>query len=131
MRFLFTFFDKHEYNIIKKGEFFMEFQVISAKELKGYIGRRDTIVVDLRERSDYQKGHIPTAINIPFDEYEEKQELLKNTLFVNYRNIIFYCDRGNSSLLVSREFRGDRWNIMTLGGGFIGNRGKFIVDGSW
>lgn len=109
----------------------MEFQVISAKELKGYIGRRDTIVVDLRERSDYQKGHIPTAINIPFDEYEEKQELLKNTLFVNYRIIIFYCDRGNSSLLVSREFRGDRWNIMTLGGGFIGNRGKFIVDGSW
>lgn len=109
----------------------MEFRVISAKELKSCIGRRDTIIVDLRERSEYEKEHVPTAVNIPYEEYEEKKSFLRDTLFANYRNIIFYCDRGNSSMLTAREFEGNNWSIMTLGGGFIGNRGKFIVDGSW
>ncbi len=48
----------------------------------------DYVLIDAREENDYKKGHIPTAISIPFSQFESNKARLpkdKNTV------LIFYC----------------------------------------
>src|SRR5690348_9784802 len=33
-------------------------------------GKVDGVIIDLRKKEDFDKGHIPGAINIPFDKYD-------------------------------------------------------------
>jgi rhodanese-related sulfurtransferase len=51
-------------------------QTITAPELKELlVHKNDTItIVDIRERDEFLKEHIPSAINIPFDELEVRAE---------------------------------------------------------
>ena len=59
-------------------------KVAEAKKLK------NCILVDIREREDYLKGHIPSAINVPLSEIktiEEKVENKKSLLYI-------YCQSG-------------------------------------
>ncbi|WP_310601857.1 rhodanese-like domain-containing protein [Anaerosporobacter sp.] len=46
----------------------MCFETISAKALNLYMQSRDYILIDLRDYADYRRGHIPAAINIPYDD---------------------------------------------------------------
>jgi rhodanese-related sulfurtransferase len=46
------------------------------------------MLIDARPPHKYTKGHIPTAINIPFSQFDE----LKNQLPENKSTVlIFYC----------------------------------------
>jgi rhodanese-related sulfurtransferase len=51
-------------------------QTITAPELKELLlHKRDGItIVDIRARDEFRKEHIPSAINIPFDELEVRAE---------------------------------------------------------
>ena len=33
-------------------------------------GKGDGVIIDLRKKNDFDKGHIPGAINLPFDQYD-------------------------------------------------------------
>lgn len=97
----------------------MSFDTIRTNDIIKYIGNNNVIIIDLRDRDEYEAGHIPTAINIPYDELDEqKSRLQKNYL------LIFYCDRGNISLLASRDLIKDGYNIKSLYGGLRSYRGR-------
>lgn len=97
----------------------MSFETIRTNEIINYIGKRNVLIIDLREREEYRAGHIPTAVNIPYEELEEqKNKLDRNNL------LIFYCDRGNISLLAARDLIRDGYNIKSLFGGMRAYRGK-------
>lgn len=51
-------------------------QTITAPELKELLVEKggSMVLVDTRERDEFRKGHIPSAINIPFDEIEVRAE---------------------------------------------------------
>jgi rhodanese-related sulfurtransferase len=54
-------------------------------ELTGMIDRKEDIVlVDLRFPSDFRKGHVPGAINLPKGKWQNVQGLSKDKLNVLY-----------------------------------------------
>jgi rhodanese-related sulfurtransferase len=97
----------------------MSFDTIRANEINNYIGRRDVVIIDLRDREEYIAGHIPTAVNIPYEELEEQKAGLKQ-----YHLLVFYCDRGHISLMAARDLIKDGYNIKSLYGGIRAYRGR-------
>ena len=86
---------------------------IDAPELKYLIdsGSKDYLLIDLRDRPNFDKGHIPTAISIPHNEIEKHLfEIPKDIL------IILYCKAGKKAAVASvklKEF--DYEKIVTFG----------------
>lgn len=100
------------------------FNTIPATNVEQYIGRPGCIIVDLRDAEEYERSHIPGAVNIPYFELQDKQTYLNQ-----FREIIFYCDRGNLSLLASRDFVTVNSIIMSICGGLNFYRGA-LEEGS-
>ena len=43
-------------------------ETISAKMLDYYVGRSDTLIIDVRKPDAYRKSHILGAVNLPYQE---------------------------------------------------------------
>lgn len=97
----------------------MAFETIRTNDIVRYIGKQNVMIIDLRDRAEFDAGHIPTAVNIPYEELE----VMKSKLQRNYL-LIFYCDRGNISLLAARDLLKDGYNIKSLYGGLRAYHGK-------
>ncbi len=66
-----------------------DFKIISAEELKQLIDQKEKmILVDARPVAEYQDGHIPSAINIPPEKFNEISRYLPEN---RDELIIFYC----------------------------------------
>ncbi|WFR57925.1 rhodanese-like domain-containing protein [Anaerocolumna sp. AGMB13025] len=97
----------------------MAFETIRAKDIEYYIGQYYVLIIDLREPEEYQMGHIPTAVNIPYLDFETiKSDLPSDRL------LILYCDRGNLSLLLARELSNDGYQVKNIYGGIHAYRGQ-------
>lgn len=96
----------------------MTFETIRAKDIVYYIRRADTQIIDIREPSDYRQGHIPSAINIPFDDFENGQRNIPKD-----RLLILYCERGNLSLLLARDLSNEGYMVKNIYGGLNAYRG--------
>lgn len=101
----------------------MSLITISAKEILSYLQLPKTRLIDLRDREDYLKGHIPGALNIPYEKLEENQLCL-----LKQYNYILYCERGNTSLIVARMLSDKGYKIINVYGGIHAYRGKISVD---
>lgn len=97
----------------------MSFDTIRTNEIVKYIGNSNALIIDLRDRYEYDNGHIPGAINIPYEELENYTDRLQKRL-----QLIFYCDRGNISLLAARDLMKFGYNIKSLYGGIRAYHGK-------
>lgn len=96
----------------------MGMDTISPSEAVSYIGRHGILFVDLRDTKEYRQGHIPGAIQMDYEELMmRKQEL------TNYKIVILYCDRGNTSLLAARELRNLPVEIKSIAYGMAGYQG--------
>ncbi|HKM00407.1 MAG TPA: rhodanese-like domain-containing protein [Mobilitalea sp.] len=97
----------------------MSFETIRTNDIQNYIGKRNVIIIDLRDEEEYRAGHIPSSVNIPYEELDEhKGSLQRNFL------LIFYCDRGHISLMAARDLIKDGYNIKSLYGGIRAYRGR-------
>lgn len=45
----------------------MNYRVISEKTLNEYLQEADTLLIDLRSRSDYENRHIPGAVRLDWE----------------------------------------------------------------
>src|SRR5947209_15870759 len=72
------------------------------------------VVVDVREAEDYNKGHIPGAINIPKDEWNNPQGLSKD------KTNVVYCYTQQCHLAANAcvQFASKGYPVMELEGGF-------------
>ena len=77
----------------------MSFSIISIRQLASWQAREGTILIDLREREEYQEEHIKGAVNIPYGRWEQEKEGWRH----QFTYLIFYCDRGNQSMYAARE----------------------------
>lgn len=96
---------------------------ISERELQKYINKKNILLIDLRDADDYMSGHLPGAVNIPFDRFREKTDLLKNAFF---DMIIFYCERGNLSLRMAGIFVEQGYDAVSLAGGIVTYHGRLV-----
>ena len=71
-------------------------------ELKKLIDAKaqDYVIVDVREPSEYQEGHVPGALNIPVDVFASRSEILPKE-----KKIIVYCNTGGRSYTAYRKLQ--------------------------
>lgn len=85
---------------------FKKFESLSPMLIVNKMNSADTVIVDVRTRADYLKGHIEDAINIPMEKFEEKSSSLDQ---YKDRPIVIVCQTGNVSTsacktLIKAEF---------------------------
>lgn len=101
----------------------MYFDTVAAKEIDYYINRAGVLIVDLRSREEYKKGHIRSSVCIPYAELKNYESYL-----MKYNTIVFYCERGNTSLLAAREYCNYPMHIINIYGGIHAYRGELCRD---
>ena len=97
---------------IKENEMY---EMISAQEAKEIMGSGvDHIILDVREQDEYDAGHIPDAILLPYTQIEQKVEdviLDKNAL------VLVYCRSGRRSKIASETLSALGYtNVKEFGG---------------
>lgn len=97
----------------------MYFETINAKNVEEYSRNSNAIIIDVRNPDSYIQGHIPKAINIPYDIFEkEKSKLPKD------KTLIIYCERGSLSLILCRDLSKEGFNVKNVYGGIYSYRGE-------
>ncbi len=91
----------------------MENFEIDFEELKTK-NRDDYVIVDIRDGSAFEYGHIPGALNIPENEILERIKKFK----VN-KDIYIYCKSGVISLDIAKTLRENGINAFSLKGGYV------------
>ena len=72
---------------------------ITAEEAKGIMDREEGyIILDVREQEEYNQGHIPGAILIPYTEIKAKAETV---LTDKDQLILVYCRSGRRSKIAA------------------------------
>lgn len=100
----------------------MSFETIEPKKIISYIGKNWTVLIDLREEKEYQKKHLKTAINIPYEQLAERNiDYLKDKL------LVLYCERGNLSLQAARTLSEKGFRVISVYGGFHAINGNYAL----
>lgn len=101
----------------------MSYPTIPINQLDEWISRgQEMFLVDLRNKSSYERGHIKGAVNIPFEDLEDRlTELPRET------PIVFYCSRGGQSMLACNHLQPRGWQVVNTAGGTAFYRGKYMV----
>lgn len=109
-----------EYKKMIKGmEDNMEYLVVSPDKFdkllnnKGEIGRY--MIIDLRDKQEYEEYHVKDAVNIEYDTFMELNDYGR-IIDVN-KNIILYCDRGGRSIYAAKKLAMYGYNVKSLAGG--------------
>lgn len=96
----------------------MQFQIISCETLEEYITRQNILLIDLRDKEDYDLSHLPHAIWYDWEKLEDNIPNILNTLPYLPIWIILYCEHGNTSLLIARDLARNGYPVMSLYGGY-------------
>ena len=98
----------------------LEFETLTAEEFSEYLKNRkesDYLIIDVRQESEYELGHIPGAQLIPLAEVETRLYSLPTD-----RDLIFYCHNGGRSQWAASlvgEGEVSEKNIYNLMGGLL------------
>ena len=94
--------------------------IISMKEL-GKLRGGEYVLIDIRDKEDYNFGHIPGAIHM--DDIELIRAI-KNGLYKG-KVVIIYCDYGNHGLRLISQLKGsyDMSGVYNIVGGYAIYRG--------
>ena len=90
--------------------------MINVKNSVLLMNREACTIIDVRSEEKFNVGHIPNAVNIPYNKLPEMIDKLKKQ---PKKTILIYCGSGNSSgkamkLLNQKEFE----SVMSIEGGF-------------
>lgn len=98
-------------NIFKK-----EVKFIDIEELKEKLVKNESVmIIDVRTRKEYARGHIDTAINIPVDELRDNIDGLDKD-----SNIIVYCRTSYRSNLAYRILKNTGFkSVCNLNGSYL------------
>lgn len=88
-------------------------EFISWERVSRYIYKPDTLLVDLRDKEEYERGHITGAWNISYEELDEHLEQMSN-----YERVIFYCSHGNHSLAAAKLLAKTGQQAYSIAGGY-------------
>lgn len=88
---------------------------ISAQKAVQLMNHDNAVVIDLRDCTSFEHGHIISAINIPINELEQKIVTLNK---YQHKPMILVLASGQQSLQASKLFaKNDFTNVSILGGG--------------
>lgn len=96
----------------------MTLKIIPPGDLNNYMNKYNVILIDLRDKKDFEQEHIPSAIWADWEKLDKTigYLIMKYNRYAEW--IILYCDRGNISLLTARDLARQGYSVISLGGGY-------------
>ncbi len=91
----------------------MTFSIVYPRDIERLRVERRAIVVDIRSRDEYRRGHWQGAINYPQEEVADYTSVL-----TKQRLVILYCERGGSSMQLARDLGKAGYEVGTVIGGY-------------
>ncbi|MCP5184205.1 MAG: rhodanese-like domain-containing protein [Pseudomonadales bacterium] len=92
-------------------------QGVSAQELVELVNKQNAVVVDLRDKKEFDQGHLVGAINIPYASLDSRVEELKK---YHERPVVLVCRMGQHAGTAGTQLRKQGFtNISRLTGGFM------------
>ena len=101
----------------------LRFEVISAKDMDKYVNNKRALIIDVRSPECFEKKHIESAINIPFEKLERDYNKMPKELM-----LVLYCERGGSSMLAAKELFDRGYAVKALMGGIKAYDGKYLTN---
>ena len=99
---------------------------ITPLEAVGLINRKNAVVIDVRNKEAYDKGHITNAINLPLQELKSNPKKISK-----YKNkpVIVYCNTGSTSMAACKFLQEQGLeNVHNMRGGIMAwERGSYPV----
>ena len=90
---------------------------VSTLEATQMINRQDALVLDVREQTEYAKGHILNARNIPLAQIEARIGDLGKQ---KDKPVIVHCENGSrAGVAVSALLKQGFANVVSLNGGYL------------
>ena len=83
-------------------------RILPSKQLKEYLGRSDVLIFDLRDKD------IRRILSRSYVTNEDREIFNKKGI----RLIILYCDKGNQSIVATRDLVKLGYPVVSLNGGF-------------
>lgn len=91
----------------------MNFSIIYPKDVEQLRWENRAILIDIRSREEYKKGHWKDAINFPEEEITDYTKVLSKKRF-----LILYCQHGGSSMQLARTLGKMGYSVGTVIGGY-------------
>jgi molybdopterin/thiamine biosynthesis adenylyltransferase/rhodanese-related sulfurtransferase len=93
-----------------------EIAEVDASRARDLIAEGDTAVVDVRERDEWDEGHLPGAVHVPRGNLESRIEAAVPD---KARPVLLYCASGNRSAFAAKSLEELGYtNVVSLAGGF-------------
>jgi sulfur-carrier protein adenylyltransferase/sulfurtransferase len=93
-----------------------EIDEVDASRARDLLGEGDAAAVDVRERDEWEEGHIPGAVHIPRGSLEGR---IENAVPDRSQPIVVYCSGGSRSAFAARTLEELGYeNVASLAGGF-------------
>ena len=64
---------------------------VTAQELVNLVNREDAVIVDVRDKKEFEQGHIPNAVNIPYASLDSRMSELSE---FKEKPIVLTCKMG-------------------------------------
>lgn len=96
--------------------------LLAADQLDRYVGKEWAMILDIRSRREYEKGHIKGAVNLPYDHLLERVCLPRDKI------IVIYCERGAASMAEGKLLAENGYEVRSVIGGMHAYRGQHLVQ---
>ena len=90
----------------------MKYKLLSPFEFQLAMKKTGVVLLDLRDREDFEAYHLPGAIHAPYKDLN-----LWAGQFSTSQPLLVYCARGNDSILAARDLAKRGFYVGTLLGG--------------
>lgn len=88
-------------------------KMVNYDVMEDYIKENNAVLLDVRTTSEFAKGHIQGAVNIPVDDLRDNfMSLDKNRVYV------VYCQVGLRGYLAYKILENNSFNVVNLNGGY-------------
>jgi molybdopterin/thiamine biosynthesis adenylyltransferase/rhodanese-related sulfurtransferase len=93
-----------------------EIEEIGAAQARELVEEGEVAVVDVRERDEWEEGHIPGALHIPRGNLESR---IEGAVPDKSRPVLLYCSGGNRSAFAAKTLEELGYeNVLSVAGGF-------------
>lgn len=111
----------------------MQFENIRPCDVFRQCGTGWGLLIDLRDKEDYARGHIPGAICLPYEEMGKNILFLRDWVERSRKRygraaLVVYCDRGNTSIRAARDLYNQGFHVKNMYGGISAYRGPMVKD---
>jgi molybdopterin/thiamine biosynthesis adenylyltransferase/rhodanese-related sulfurtransferase len=93
-----------------------EIDEVDATRARDILGEDSAVLVDVRERDEWDEGHIPGAVHVPRGNLESR---IENAVPDKSRQVVVYCASGNRSAFAAKTLEELGYeHVVSLAGGF-------------